>query len=171
MKQACSDTRELKQEASSLLWKLVLASVFLVLVFTQLFGILQIPDSQMNPALKEGDLVLFYRIPAKLSRNDMAVIDVSGSSMARRVAAVSGDTVDIQDGGILINGYLQQEPEIISATYQYREGITFPVTLDEGQVFVLADARTDAEDSRVYGPVDSSAILGKVITVIRRRGI
>ncbi|NCB33816.1 MAG: signal peptidase I, partial [Erysipelotrichia bacterium] len=154
MKHTGSETRELKQEASILLWKMALTAIFLLLAFTKLFGILQISDNQMNPGLKEGDLVLYYRIPAKLSRSDVAVVDVSGSAAARRVAAVNGDTVDIQDGGIQINGYLQQEPEIISATYQYREGIPFPITLEKGQVFVLADARTDAEDSRLYGPAE-----------------
>ena len=53
----------------------------------------------------------------------------------------------------------------------YQEGITFPVTLQEGQVFVLADDRRQAEDSRIYGPVNRSAVLGKVIGLIRRRNL
>ncbi|MCH4266455.1 MAG: signal peptidase I [Solobacterium sp.] len=165
-----SELKALKCVISDLFWKLCLACVFLLVGFTQVFGILQVSDNAMNPALKEGDLVLYYRIRPTPSSHELAAVAVSGSTEIRRTVAQAGDTVDIQPDGLFINGYLQQEPGITSETLPLKDGITFPVTLQEGQIFVLADVRTDSEDSRIYGPVDSSAVKGRVITVIRRRG-
>lgn len=47
----------------------------------------------------------------------------------------------------------------------------FPVTIGEGEYFVLGDNRIKAEDSRIYGVVSNREIQGSVITLIRRRGL
>ena len=73
--------------------------------------------------------------------------------------------------GLLINGSLQQEQEIYQKTERYQEGGEFPLTVPEGQVFVLGDSRSGATDSRIYGSVEIEDTLGKVMTVIRRRSI
>jgi signal peptidase I len=87
------------------------------------------------------------------------------------VVATAGDVVDINEDGLVINGALQQEPRIHEATERYEEGVIFPLTVPEGHVFVLAASRTDATDSRIYGPVEIEDTLGKVMTVIRQRNI
>ena len=69
-----------------------------------------------------------------------------------------------------INGYLQQEKEIYAETLPYTEGISFPITVKEGEYFVLGDNRTNAKDSRIYGMVKQEEIKGVVITLLRRRG-
>jgi len=79
--------------------------------------------------------------------------------------------VDITEDGLLINGALQQEPDIFRNTLRYEGGVSFPLTVPEGQVFVLGDNRMDATDSRMYGCVEIKESLGKVIAVIRCRDI
>ena len=126
----------------------------------------------MAPAIKDGDLVLFYRYTnAGYLPQDVVVMVIDGRMQVRRVVATASDTVDITEDGLMINGSLQHEPEIYQETERYQEGVGFPLTVPEGQVFVLSDSRIGATDSRIYGCVKIEDTLGKVMTVIRRRSI
>ena len=142
------------------------------LLFTFLFGIMRYPEPSMAPAIKDGDLVIFYRsAESGYQSRDVVVLNVYGQKQVRRVVAIAGDSVDITEDGLVINGSLQQELGIYQKTERYVEGVSFPLTVPEGQVFVLGDNRADATDSRIYGSVKTEDILGDVMTVIRRRNI
>ena len=78
--------------------------------------------------------------------------------------------MEITEEGLFLNGYRQQESDITTATLPYEEGIRYPVTLETGEYFVLADRRTNAVDSRLYGVVTEQEIKGTVIALLRRRG-
>ena len=148
-----------------------IALVFAVL-FTFLFGIIRYQDPSMAPAIKDGDLVLFYQYTSVgYLPQDVIVLKNNGQRQVSRVVATAGDTVDITEDGLVINGALQQEPEIYQKTERYQEGVSFPLTVPEEQVFVLNDSRTGAADSRIYGCVKIEDTVGKVMTIIRRRGI
>lgn len=67
--------------------------------------------------------MIWYRMEKNTSQ-DLAVTDYQGKRQVRRVVAVSGDTVDITEEGLLINGSPQQEPEIFQDTNRYEEGST-----------------------------------------------
>lgn len=154
-----------------LLFKIGLVAVFLLILTTFFFGITQARDESMDPAVKEGDLVIYYRPDKDYSSGDAIVVEYNGSLQVRRVVAVAGDTVDISsDGGLIVNGSTQIEDDIYTTTLPYTDGITFPVTVGDGEVFVLGDNRTSAQDSRVYGTVSVKATKGALMTVIRRRG-
>lgn len=156
----------------SLLLKVGSIALIFVLLFTFLFGAVRYQEPSMSPAVKDGDLVLFYRYTsAGYLPQDVIVLEYNGQRQARRVVATAGDTVDITEEGLFINGALQQEPEIYQKTERYQDGISFPLTVPEGHVFVLGDSRTGAADSRIYGPVKIKDTLGKVMAVIRRRSI
>ena len=162
------------------LWKellfliLKIASILLaaILLFTFLFGFLRYQEPHMDPAIKDGDLVLFYRHnKSGYLPGDAVVLEYEGQRQVRRVIATAGDSVDITEEGLYINGALQQEADIYQRTQRYADGIEFPLTVPEGQIFVLGDSRIGATDSRVYGCVKIEDTLGKVMTVIRRRSI
>ena len=157
-----------------LLLLIKIASIILifVLLFTLLFGIIRYQDPSMAPAIKDGDLVIFYRYTSTdYLPQDVIVLEYEGQLQVRRVVATAGDTVDITGEGLVINGAVQQEPEIFQKTERYQNGVSFPLTVPEGQVFVLGDSRIGATDSRIYGCVKIEDTLGKVMTVIRRRSI
>lgn len=159
------------RELLYLLLKIVAIAAAFLLIFTFLFGIYRNGDVSMFPSVKDGDLVLFYRLDKAYVKSDAVVLKYKGETMTRRVIAIAGDTVDITDEGLFINGSLQIEHDIYEKTERFNTGVEFPLKVGEGQVFVLGDARKNATDSRVFGCVNISDTLGKVTAVIRRRGI
>jgi len=151
--------------------KSIVISISFVLIFTFIYGFHRNTDPDMAPMVKDGDLVLFYRLNKDYAIGDLLLLDFQGLRQVRRVVAKAGDTVDITEHGLIINGGLQHEPEIFQQTWQYVNDVSFPITVEEGQVFVLGDARENAIDSRVYGAINTKDTLGTVITIIRRRGL
>jgi signal peptidase I len=155
-----------------LLVKIIVIILAYISLFTFLFGIVWYHDPSMEPAVKDGDLVIFYRYDKNgYLPQDVIVLQIDGEKQVRRVVAKAGDTVDITEEGLMINGALQQEPEIYQRTERFDGGVNFPLTVPEGQVFVLGDSRKESADSRIYGCVKIKDTLGKVMTVIRRKCI
>jgi signal peptidase I len=149
--------------------KIVIIAVVFVLVFTFLYGFDRNTDPGMAPMVKDGDLTVFYRLDKDYVIGDLLVLKFQGELQVRRVVAKAGDVVDITKDGLIINGALQQEPNIYQKIRRYDDSVSFPLTVGQGQVFVLGDAREDATDSRVYGPVNVDDTHGTVITIVRPR--
>ena len=155
-----------------LLAKIGAIAMAFMLLFTFMFGLIRYDEPSMAPSIKDGDLVVYYRFnDGGYHARDVVALEREGKKEIRRVVARAGDTVDISEDGLLINSARQQEFEIYNRTERYTEGVEFPLTVPEGHVFLLGDSRTDATDSRIYGCVKIEDTLGKVMTVIRRRGI
>lgn len=149
--------------------KIAAIIVVFVAVFTFIFGIFRTADASMHPAIRDGDLVIYYRYDKNFIAGDTAVIQYNDEVQARRVVAIAGDTVDVKDGRLYINGSAQQEREIHEVTDRYDTDVEFPLTVGEGEVFVLGDGREHSTDSRVYGAVPVDKTLGKVAMIIRTR--
>lgn len=151
--------------------KIAVFIVMVVTIFLFVFGIARCCGQEMEPAYKDGDLVIYYRLQNDFNQGDSVIIKKAGKVQIRRIIAKAGDTVDLTDEGLKINGYLQQEHSIYSETLPYTEGIRFPIEVKDDEYFVLGDNRFNAEDSRIYGVVKSKEIRGIVISLIRRRGL
>ena len=123
----------------------------------------------MYPSIRDGDLVIYYRLDKKYKPQDLVVMKEDDKQEIRRVIAVAGDKVDIQSGYVYIDGIPQRETGIYEETEQFKEGIKFPLVVPDGQVFVLADARENSTDSRIYGCVPVEKTYGTVIAIVRRR--
>ena len=159
------------RELLSLCIKIAMIAAVAAVIFQFVYGLHYNVDPSMNPSVKDGDLVMYYRLDKGYRAGDLLLLTFRGQTQLRRVIATAGDTVDITEDGLRINGALQQEPGIRQKTQRYTEGIDFPVTLKEHEVFVLGDAREGATDSRVYGAVNIEDTQGKVITLLRRRSL
>lgn len=176
-----SDKKEHTQEKQSpaslredfvfLLLKIGILTGLLLATFVFIFGIYRNTDNSMFPAVKDGDLALYYRLADDYNVSDAVVIEKDGETQIRRIVAKAGDIVDITADGLKVNGYLQQETGIYTETLPYTEGIDFPLTLGKDEYFVLGDARANTRDSRIYGAVKKGEIKGSVMTLLRRRGI
>lgn len=135
------------------------------------FGVAVMEGEGMYPRIRDGDLMVFYRLQQDYAIGDVVTFVRDGVRHTGRIVAQAGDTVDLGDEGeLLVNGSVQDE-EIFYPTEAAGETVDFPCEVPEGSAFLLGDFRTNATDSRSYGPVSVSELDGKVLTILRRRGI
>lgn len=109
-----------------------------------------------------GDVIVFVP-PA-----DREVPRSAPGEFVKRVVAVEGEVVEIRNGRLVVNGKSRGSRR----EYYSRSGVGKqapsefgPLRLEEGQFFVLGDNRSHSRDSREWGPVDMSAIEGKVLFI------
>ena len=159
-----------RQAWGSLLARVLLFGGAVWVLLTQVFLVTQVRGNDMFPALKDGDLVIAFRLQQRYSQNDVVVYTAGGETRLGRVAAAGGDAVDLGDTGMLLVNGTNQAGEILYPTYA-KEALSYPYAVPEGTVFLLADHRTQGEDSRDVGPVPVENLSGKVITILRRRDV
>lgn len=159
-----------RRDFAALGLRLCAMAAALWLVFSQVFLLHRNQGLGMFPAVKDGDLILAYRLHRDYSKGDVVVYRLDGQLQLGRIAACGTDVVMMDDSGSLqVNGS-QQNGEILYPTYA-RENSVYPLRVQEGMVFVLGDYRTQTRDSRDFGPIPLDDIQGKVITLVRRRGL
>lgn len=154
----------------SLLTRIILLSIAGYILFTQVFLITRANGNDMFPAIKDGDLVVAFRLHKEYVKDDVAVYKVEDKVHLGRVVARESDVVTLDDSGtLLVNGTVQSG-EIVYPTLA-KEGYVYPLRIEERQIFLLGDHRMEAKDSRDFGPIELKQLKGKVITILRRRGL
>ena len=124
----------------------------------------------MEPTLSNGQGVLVDRLAYKIlspKRNDLIVFLPNGNTNShfyvKRVVAVAGETVQIKDGDLYINGNLHEEDNEIYDKMEDGGIAAEPIKLKGGEYFVLGDNRNSSDDSRSadIGIVKTNMIIGK----------
>ena len=89
--------------------------------------------------------------------------DVKKVYYVKRVIATEGQTVDIREGKVYVDGQELNEPYYKGETYSIDPSVEYPVVVEEDRVFVMGDNRGHSLDSRAsqLGQVDEDAVLGK----------
>ena len=147
------------------------------LLFFVFIGVMHMPSTDMYPRIDAGDFVLYYRLDKDVRAQDVIVVEkniqgVGKQIFVSRVVAVAGDTVEItSDNRLSVNGNIMIESNIFYQTPRYESDVQYPLTLGEGECFVLADSRNGGTDSRSFGPVKAGEINGTVITIVRRNNL
>lgn len=139
-------------------------------LFSKLFLITQVSGNDMFPALKDGDLVIAFRIQQTYAKNDVVVYQADGKMHIGRVVAKETDYVQLDESGSLLVNGTNQSGEIVYPTYA-KDGMVYPYAVPESHIFVLGDYRTQTQDSRDFGAISLENVQGKVITILRRRGL
>lgn len=141
----------------------VVLLLLLAAVFVLVLGVTLVHDADMEPTYREGRPVLFLRLGG-VKRGDVAVlgVDVRGTVL-RRVVAVPGDTVELRDGTVFVNGLAERGNYSITRTDPVPGGPGYPLILRADEYFVLGDRRETALDSRSFGLVTMRNILGRVL--------
>lgn len=164
------DKTAIKAAYKNLLIRIIVLLVVGYLLFSQVFLITQAKGMEMFPAIKDGDLIIGFRLQRRYVKNDVLVYKVEGKQKIGRLVARATDVVTIdEDGTLRVNGTIQSG-EIMYPTYT-KEGITYPYKVPEKNVFILGDYRTQAQDSRDLGPIPLDQVRAKVITILRRQGL
>jgi signal peptidase I len=113
---------------------------------------------------QRGDIVVFQAPPEALQKcPPSGDSSQSNPDFVKRVIGLPGDTVQIQDGGVIVDSTLLNEPYINAGSSFPRDPETWH--LDKGQYFVMGDNRGDSCDSRDWGPVPRDDIIGKASVV------
>lgn len=88
--------------------------------------------------------------------------DIEVKYIIKRVIGVAGDTIDIKDGFVYVNGERLEENYIKGQTFENSD-FTYPVIIPENKVFVLGDNRENSLDSRELGLIDNDQVKGKAV--------
>lgn len=153
----------------------ILAIVTVYFVFA--IRVVSVSGSSMYPTLQNRDYVallsnVFYR---QVKPGDIVVARVltfDEEPIVKRVIAVEGQTVDIDfnEGIVYVDGKALEEDYVNTPTNRSYglDGVQFPLTVEEGHVFLMGDNRNESCDSRHVdiGQVDTRDILGKVLFVM-----
>ena len=154
----------------SLFTRIIILLIASYILFTQVFLITRAQGNDMFPAIKDGDLIVAFRLHKEYVKDDIAVYKIDDETYLGRVVARETDVVTLDDSGtLLVNGTVQHG-EIVYPTFA-KEGFTYPMRIEEERTFLLGDHRTQAKDSRDFGPIKAEQLKGKIITILRRRGL
>lgn len=154
----------------------LLLKAFLVEVFV-------IPSGSMEPTLVVNNRVVVYKLGYRLhdvNRGDVVVFDNPGQGpgiddLIKRVVALEGETFEIRDGSVYIDGTRLEEPYLTDGEWTLpkapipgcaNEADSLYCEVPEGTVIVLGDSREDSRDSRFFGPVDVDDIVGRAFMKI-----
>ncbi len=140
----------------------VVAAVYLI--FHYVIGLAFVSGHSMEPALKDGELVVFYRLDPAYQPNDIVIVHREENvEYIKRVVAEPGDVVELsEDGALVINGETDENSISLGQTLPVQDGIAFPYTVPQGSYFVLGDNRENSRDSRMFGAVSQEEITGRV---------
>lgn len=150
---------------------LVLALVAALLIKTFLVQAFYIPSGSMQPTLKKGDRVLVNKLAYRLGdphRGDVVVFERPPSEpetevkdLIKRIIALPGETITTDEiGRILVDGKALDEsgylPEGALSTTRIPEQ-----RIPDDHYWVMGDNRGQSKDSRVFGPISRSLLVGK----------
>ena len=179
--------KTVKQEVISWILTILGALVIALLVRMFLFEPIRVDGESMRDTLQDGDIV-FVSKPAYLrgefkrgdviicrypNRNTESHLNVGGSFemtfthhtlFVKRLIALPGDTLEIREGIVYVNGELVDETDI--DMYSESHISMGPITLGEDEFFVMGDNRGNSNDSRRVGPLSRSMIVAHVRRVL-----
>lgn len=151
----------------------VFAAVWLLRAFV--FSPYEIPSGSMEDTIKIDDFVFAEKVSYNFRSPEAGEIITfkdplsSDRTLIKRVIATGGQTVDLVDGKVVVDGKALDEPYVKHGAKSYpltadkSVQIEYPYTIPEGHIWVMGDNRTQSSDSRVFGAVPLSNVVGHAI--------
>jgi signal peptidase I len=159
---------------AKILW-IALACVLVVLNAAYFVGVVKfknfaIASGSMEPTLRKNDHVVVMRTK-DIRRGDLVAYRSDRFEVVKRAIAIGGDTFEMHDDHVLVNGvelvepYVYQRSERLPGTHDVT-----PLRVPIGTLFVLGDNRDNSNDSRYHGPVIIDDVVGRVVLIYSARG-
>lgn len=128
-----------------------------------LFQLAFVNGSSMSPTMEHGQLLIINKIQPKeeYQRGDIVIFDDNGRKLIKRLIALPGETVQIVDNNIYING--EKIKDYIDVDMESYGKLEKPVKLGENEYIFLGDNRNNSCDSRELGPISIDKIVGRII--------
>lgn len=153
---------------------IILAAIGTVLLIRAfLIEPFSIPTESMCDTIQAGDSVLAEKITLELggtvSQGDIIVFenpekDPNKDMLCKRVVARGGQTVDMRDGSVYIDGRKIAEDYAKGDSYPLYIGkakrISYPYKVPEGEIWVMGDNRENSADSRYFGAISEDSVIG-----------
>jgi signal peptidase I len=151
---------------------LLLALIVFVLVQLFVAQPYQVQQESMEDTLMPNQYVLVDKLTPHFDpyhRGDIVVFnppanwqeDPTGTPYIKRIIGIPGDTVEIQDGSVFVNGAKLDEPSVFEGQPTQATGPDSSWTLKTDEYFVMGDHRAASQDSRVFGPITKGSIIGR----------
>lgn len=158
-----------ERRANRIILAVLFLSILTALVMRQwVIGSVAIEGLSMYPTLNNGDRFLFHRWPfwyAQPKRGEIVVIrdPLDAVMEIKRVVGLPGDVIQVQDGYVRVNNRPISEPYLPSdmRTDSSTAGLK-AVRIPAKRYYVMGDNRPVSRDSREFGPVRRTDILGKI---------
>ena len=160
-----------RENIESLIWAVALA----LIIRTFIMAPFKIPSGSMRPTLIEGDRILVnkfiyrFRVPR---RGEIVVFrypDDPKRPFIKRLAGIGGDTVEIKDGRVIVNGEPLNGAGIFSSNQYYNQGPYGQegqaIRVPPGEFFVLGDNSLSSHDSRFWGFVPKRLMIGQAMCI------
>lgn len=138
-----------------------------VLVRTFVIERFVVPTPSMAPTIGVDEQIVCEKVSYAFSDVDVGDIVCfesdyhGGAVLVKRVIARGGQTVDIHDGRVFVDGEASGYGH--GMTDQLGTVVTYPITLGADELWVMGDNREESADSRVFGPVHRSDVIGRVV--------
>ena len=158
-----------KQEIIEWVVTLAVALVIAVVVRTFIFEPVRVDGNSMYPTLKHGEIMIVskmsYRFGGEPELFDVVIChypERGNTNFVKRVVGLPGDTVQVLDGHLIVNGVVYEEKFLHERPIENFG----PIVVPEGQYFVMGDNRNNSNDSRRVGPLERQYIVGRVSAVL-----
>ena len=153
---------------------IIVALAVFLLVYFFLIQPHRVQGDSMLPNFKHGELILTDKISFRIREPQIGDVIVfrapqdSGKDFIKRIVGLPSETIELSRGQILVNGnaitesYLGTNSQTLSGAF-LKEGTK--VTIGDGEYFVLGDNRNHSSDSREWGTIKKSEIVGRAFII------
>ncbi|MDR1183508.1 MAG: signal peptidase I [Coriobacteriales bacterium] len=169
-----SKGRRILRECVEILGIIVVAVILTTLLKAFVIDQYEIPTGSMEPTIEIGDRLFAEKVSYHFTTptpGDIVTFNdpiEGGRVLIKRCIAVGGQTVDLIDGRVVVDGKALDEPythgkpsialdQMVGVHFQY------PYTVPEGSIWVMGDNRTNSLDSRYFGVVSQDELIGRAL--------
>lgn len=149
---------------------LALVVVIVWFLSTFIYRAYEIPSGSMEDTINVGDMVFaekvsyYFRGPEP---GDIVTFEdplVPGRILIKRCIATEGQTIELVDGQVVVDGVALAEPYTDGKPSEpLQSSITYPYTVPDGCIWVMGDNRTNSQDSRYFGAIPVASVTGHAV--------